>query len=207
MACCPSFWASWSGESPSWLGKVSALWPLGWWIKKRQRWTKPRRTARWRRVSLGWSSAARKRDQGMKMVWCASRGEQHEVHGGVKLNYNLSHTYKIVDQPVCHVASPHLHHTSFLGHNSSNLSIKSKCSTAALWTQYRCTYHLLHTVCTECKTEANGADEGLNYSGSHEICSISIILLPRKTGCFTEPTPAPKPLLPFASCAAEHTGA
>lgn len=63
MACCPSFWASWRGVSPSWLGKVNNLWPLGWWIKKRERWAKPKRTARWRRVSLGWSSAARERDK------------------------------------------------------------------------------------------------------------------------------------------------
>lgn len=87
MACCPSFWASWSGVSPSWLGKVSALWPLGWWIKKRERWTKPKRTARWRRVSLGWSSAAGGRRR-MRREWktvCAAA--LPEINRGIILNY------------------------------------------------------------------------------------------------------------------------
>lgn len=60
MACRPSFWASCRGVYPSWLGKVNALWPFGWWITNWERWTRPKRTARWRMVSLGSRSAAKR---------------------------------------------------------------------------------------------------------------------------------------------------
>ena len=58
----------------------------------------------------------------------------------------------------------------------------------------------------ECTAVAYHADEGMKSSGLRKVSSRSIILLPRKTGYFTELTPAIKQLLPRASCALEDKG-
>lgn len=58
----------------------------------------------------------------------------------------------------------------------------------------------------ECIAVAQRADEGMKGSGLCKFHSTSIILLLRKTGYFTELTPAVKQLLRLASCALEYKG-